>query len=259
MAKTTLINGIPCRWYFAGSIYIDRSGCYAFSNMKGKVSPLQIYYDDGNEKYVIHPFGYTVSIPKAVLTCYCPPRPDDGKIYMINYRDGNNMNCDCSNLEWTEYHYQYNLNDSCKLTIKKGNSLTVFKDGTVKYKGKKLSIERYMYDSDTDLHVVIDPLVRTSSERYDVEDLMAKAGYIQGDNAGMKVPRVLHKDKNWLNFSSDNLEWIEAADPRYIEYYNHRVDDMNTLMIDLNHEIGHKETPDFMLIRKIDDTQIRFI
>ena len=51
-----------------------------------------------------------------------------------------------------------------------------------------------------------------------VDDLMAAAGYVSGERYILGNPRVLHKDFDPMNFDSNNLEWVEAIDPRYIEY-----------------------------------------
>ena len=47
---------------------------------------------------------------------------------------------------------------------------------------------------------------------------MKEAGFIQGDDAGLKEPAILHKDGNYMNFASGNLEWVRQRDPRYKNY-----------------------------------------
>ena len=47
---------------------------------------------------------------------------------------------------------------------------------------------------------------------------MAITGYVSGERYILGNPRVLHKDYDPMNFDSNNLEWVEAIDPRYIEY-----------------------------------------
>ena len=37
-----------------------------------------------------------------------------------------------------------------------------------------------------------------------------------------------------MNFNSDNLEWTDRSDPRYREYHNRKVDEMNALGRKLN-------------------------
>ena len=71
-------------------------------------------------------------------------------------------------------------------------------------------------------------------KRIDVDRLMEIAGYVNGNKEQFKDPAILHKDNDWLNFSSDNLEWTDRSDPRYREYHNRKVDDMNALGRKLN-------------------------
>ena len=47
---------------------------------------------------------------------------------------------------------------------------------------------------------------------------MSACGFVQGDDAGLQNPVILHRDMNYMNFASDNLEWIEKDDPRYLAY-----------------------------------------
>jgi hypothetical protein len=47
---------------------------------------------------------------------------------------------------------------------------------------------------------------------------MSRAGYVQGDINSLKSPRILHKDGDYKNFKSANLEWVEKTDPRFISY-----------------------------------------
>ena len=51
---------------------------------------------------------------------------------------------------------------------------------------------------------------------------MEAAGYVQGDDAVLKDPVILHRDGDYKNFSSDNLEWTEKTDPRYADYCTKR-------------------------------------
>lgn len=44
------------------------------------------------------------------------------------------------------------------------------------------------------------------------------AGYVSGEKNDFKNPVILHKDNDPMNFHSDNLEYVEDTDTRYIEY-----------------------------------------
>lgn len=39
----------------------------------------------------------------------------------------------------------------------------------------------------------------------------------------MSNPRVLHKDQDYLNYNSSNLEWAEEDSPEYQTYVQHVV------------------------------------
>ena len=105
--------------------------------------------------------------------------------------------------------------------VKPNNGLIVTKDGRI-LKGKQ---EEYISDctsdADTDLLRCIPPYVsdpNKMSGHLFVDDLMAAAGYVNGETFSLKSPVILHKDNNPTNFNSDNLKWVESTDPRYIEY-----------------------------------------
>ena len=51
-----------------------------------------------------------------------------------------------------------------------------------------------------------------------VDDLMDASGSVDGEKYDLSNAVILHKDYDPMNFSCDNLELVEAADPRYIEY-----------------------------------------
>ena len=119
------------------------------------------------------------------------------------------------------------------------NGLTITKSGEV-YKGKSVcKVGNCIGDGDLDMIVPIEPFVnyeayhkqwkRYEWKRISVDKLMEIAGYVNGNKEQFKDPAILHKDNDWLNFNSENLEWTDRSDPRYREYHNRKVDDMNAL------------------------------
>jgi hypothetical protein len=66
----------------------------------------------------------------------------------------------------------------------------------------------------------VDPFVVINGEQIWVERIMEEAGYVQGDDAGMKERAILHRDENYMNFASDNLKWVKKKDPCYDYYMN---------------------------------------
>jgi hypothetical protein len=71
-------------------------------------------------------------------------------------------------------------------------------------------------------------------ERENIEDLMKECGYIQGDNAGLKDPVILHRDLDYHHCAANNLEWTEKTDPRYIKYCEKRYSDRKIRNQELN-------------------------
>ena len=225
MAKETTIKGRTCRWFIAGSIWVTSDGTFAARPTfeKGKKKVEKILTDDDG-KYVYNVYGHRISIARAVITCFCPPPPDTltGKI-RIKHKDGNKLNCDKSNLMWEEYHYQYNPNPT-KTIAWNGHLLTIHRDGRIFEGVNEKYISDCMGDADTDLMVCITPHIALpkrdhwSPERVFVDELMKIAGYVQGDDAVLMNPVILHKDLDWMNFDTSNLEWVESSDQRYHDY-----------------------------------------
>ena len=239
MAKEKTILGKRCRYYTDGCIYISDDGQLAA--MPKTLVSLPILADENGNKYVNH--GWTnlgrISIPLAVITCFCPPKPISfKKRYRIKYRDGNRANCHYGNLEWEVRPYEHATSSTVKVNIY-GVVLTVKDDGTVK-EGKNPRIPYdAIGDSDLDLMVCIDPHVRFDEKgvrwkSIAMDDLMKEAGFIQGDDSVLDDPVILHKDNNRLNFASDNLEWVEATDPRYAEYQKKRKEEMHARNVEMN-------------------------
>ncbi len=241
MAKEITIKGRPCRWYIDGGIWVTSDGTFAarptFVKGKKKVEKIQM---DSQGKYVYNVYGHRVSISLAVITCFCPPPPETltGRI-IIKHIDGNLMNCDKSNLMWEEYHYQYNPDPTATIDWD-GHLLTIHQDGRI-FEGKD---EQFICDSigDADLdlincitpHLALPKRDDWSSEHVHVDDLMKWAGYVHGDDEGMSNPVILHRDYDWMNFDSSNLEWVEISDPRYHEYMRKVKETIHRRRIEMN-------------------------
>lgn len=74
------------------------------------------------------------------------------------------------------------------------------------------------------------------SGRLFMDDLMDAAGSVDGEKYDLSNAVILHKDYDPMNFSSDNLEWVEAADPRYIEYQEKFEEWKHQRNLELNHD-----------------------
>ena len=238
MAKDHIISGKRCRYYHDGSIYVSDDGMLAAMPKTKEILPIK-HSTDGIV-FVDHKWGDSVSIAKAVITCFCPPKPKDDKRYKIGYKDGDSANCHYKNLEWEVVHYTHTTalevdNDSYGVT------LTVHKDGTIWSKnGTQFVLQDNHYDSDTDLWRCVESYIKipVGNNPYGktvyVEDLMREAGFVNGDDAVLKDPVILHRDLDRMNFSADNLEWVENTDQRYIDYQVKKEADKHQRNVELN-------------------------
>lgn len=238
-----LIKGKNCRWYFQGYLWVSYDGLLvAVSDKKNKsgIKIIKIQTDANGRKYVEHPYGYEVSVAKAVITCFCPPHPADGKVYTISHKDGNVSNCYYKNLEWGSYHYTHATSASVVVSVN-GLNLTVNRDGSIEMNGKKMEVRDHFFDADIDLEVCswcpfVDVPTKKSihRERVFVDDLMKKAGFVQGDDANLSNPVILHKDNDYMNCDSNNLEWVEESDKRYQEFVGKKKTDTHNKVIKNN-------------------------
>jgi len=219
MAKEVEIDGRKYRCYRFGGVWIDENGYAAYKEDK-IYKRLYVKTEADGHKYIFLGGKPKISMALAVITCYCKPKPIDGRTYEIEHIDRNLANCKKGNLRWVLKHYEHTSAKS--VTMKQGkDKITVKKDGTIFLNGKEEQICDSMYDSDIDLEDCIRPHISTGmfgTNHIFVDDLMEKAGYVQGDDAILNDPVILHKDYDWMNFSSDNLEWVESTDQRYKEY-----------------------------------------
>lgn len=127
--------------------------------------------------------------------------------------------------------------------VKLDYGLEVRRNGTIYQNGKELTVGTAIGDRDIDMVVPIEPFVeyerknswgRYEWEKIDVDKLMDIAGYVNGNKERFEHPVILHRDNDWLNFDSGNLEWTDINDPRYKEYYNKTIDEKNRLGCEWN-------------------------
>lgn len=106
------------------------------------------------------------------------------------------------------------------------------------------------YDRDMDLETCTDPYISIPSKSYkngkriSVDYIMRLAGYIQGDDADLQEPVILHRDLDWKNFNSDNLEWTENSDKRFQDYQTKKKSDMKLRSQEIN---KGKPIPDYWI------------
>ena len=243
MAKDHEFDGERCRWYMNGSFYVSECGTKAYiAPKKGMTKSVPIEHDGKGKYIVIQRYNdrYKISIEKAVITCFCPPKPDDGQRYMIHHKDGNPDNCHYKNLEWKPYSYQHNSNPVIFICENKEIALTP--DGTAKNGNVVEGVGYCCFDPDTNLTFSKAPFIRPSRRDFNLEKMMIEAGFIQGDDSTLTNPVILHIDNDWKNISGNNLIWVERSDPRYVDYHKKMVDDMNAETVAHNPGINIPES-----------------
>lgn len=235
MAKDINIKNKRCRWYRNGCCWVSDDGELAAVPVKGggKKDIVPILLSPQKKKYIQHPWYGIIGIGAAVATCFCPPHPNDGKRWQINFKDNDSENCSYKNLEWTQYHYKTSNNPS-ELILIEDQKVEVFKTGYVEKDGAIQIIRDEVYDTDTDLWNCTEPYIHVYREHTVMDDVMKMAGYIQGDDADLNRPVILHRDYNLKNFNSDNLEWCEVDDPRYKAYLEQKEKDKHQRRVELN-------------------------
>lgn len=237
-----VINGRTMRYALKYNVWVNREGTFAYREYKDSSlnCPLRIYSKPDNSKYLNTKSHGEIPLDEAVAICF-KSMPKDGNKYKLIHKDGNLGNCHASNLDWVQL--QTNNNQSPNAQKKLRNDLVVKRSGKIYDAGKLLPVETEVGDRDTDRIVAIEPLVRyirkNRFKNFDKksnspDELMAAAGFVNGDKSSMSRPRVLHRDKDYLNFNADNLEWAEESSQEYQDYLKKKREDMDALTIKLN-------------------------
>lgn len=237
MAMEIFIKGKRCRVYHEGYmwIWIADTGDFAThydagGRYHGKCRILKQHLGP----FIVDKYGNRILIARAVMESFGPTVPTDEKTYTIGFKDGNQYNCDYRNLEWVEYHYKHTAIPKVRIYCA-GEFVEVYSTGTIKVGGQEEHPVDYHYDPDMELFSAWSELeVKINKQNAKIDELMTAAGYVQGDDAGLKQPVILHRDMDYKNFASDNLEWVEETDQRYIDYCKKREDDRRARTMELN-------------------------
>ena len=243
MATDFILNGVRARKYQASGTKITEDGMYVEkeymeNGILKKFNPKVEIGNNGLRRIYNKKLGY-LYIQDIVMDCFGSPKPADGQDWIIAHLDGNMQNDHYKNLGWKlrKDAYPYIAAKTDK-QVKLAHGIIVHIDGRIYQKGKKCHVTDDLYDSDMDLFVPMPPYIRyeyknywkkTETAKLDVEDAMAAAGYVDGNKQQFKNPVILHKDGDYKNCASDNLQWGDASDESYIDYYNKMADTMNAL------------------------------
>lgn len=237
MREERFIDGRRCRLYSSELYYM---GDY-YSAKKFWVADtgdFVVYEGEKEDEYYPCELGWSRSGPfiaemlyegyldSIVMVLFGPPQPDrdtqSRHLPMINHKDGNWMNCNINNLEWVPYHYRHST-AAREIVDHRGDIFEVEPTGAVKMDGVELPVCSHLIPLywSTDFYVAL--CIENEYGQYiKVEELMAEAGYVQGDDANLVEPVILHIDGDYKNNDTKNLEWVEATDSRYRDYLDKR-------------------------------------
>lgn len=243
MATEYTINGVRARMHEASKTKITEDGKYVEkeymeNGILKKFNPKVEIGNNGLRRIYNKKLGY-LYIQDIVMDCFGSPKPADVQDWIIAHLDGNMQNDHYKNLGWKlrKDAYPY-IPAKTDKQVKLAHGIVVHIDGRIYQKGKKCHITDDLYDSDMDLFVPMPPYIRyeyknhwkkTETAKLDIEDAMAAAGYVDGNKQQFKNPVILHKDGDYKNCASNNLQWCDASDESYIDYYNKMADTMNAL------------------------------
>lgn len=124
-----------------------------------------------------------------------------------------------------------------KVKLSDREDFWAFEDGTVRFgEDHILHVYEEWFDDDMGLWWEDKPYVfiGESEHRYFLDDVMKAVGFVQGDKDSLQNPVILHRDNNFRNFASSNLEWVEANDPRYKAYSEKKYSDRKARYEELN-------------------------
>lgn len=241
------IQGFWMRYSDKYKLYANESGSevYREYNDPSLNRFLKIHTRHDGSKYLNLKFPRIVELDELVADCYVP-KPMDGRKYELVHKDGNKRNCSASNLEWRVLK-QFSPLDPIRFIQK---DLWVNFDGTVwKEKSKKneIRVTIDIGDSDTDRIVPIpDPYISYriknkygsyEDKHISMDELMDMAEFVDGDKTKLKRPQILHKDGDYLNWSDENLAWVEEDSPEYQAYQQKKKEmlEQRTIALNPNH------------------------
>lgn len=238
------INNRLMRYSPRFNAWVDEQGTYVYReyNDPSKNGPLRIYTRPDGSKYVAPQFPGIIELDILIALCW-KPEPQDGKKHILIHKDGNKGNCAASNLEWKEVA-RFSPTDDIREAIK---GIWVSFKGTVWEEEKaihKIRLQDYVPDADTDRTIPIpEPFIsyrvknrygRYEEKRIPMDSLMDLAEFVDGDKSKLGNPKVLHKDGDYLNYSEENLEWVEEDSPEYQEYLLQKKRDLERRTIEMN-------------------------
>ncbi len=203
------------RLFFERGIYVSKSGQYITKPKPG--TSYDYYYKPKTDKqtgreYIVNN-GERLYVDELVAACFLPKPPNKGR-YKLRHKDGDPKNSNLTNLEWVQ----------AIPTPAAGQFVSGYyiidENGNIFDEGDQMYVTDLQYDSDKDLHVTVRPYFEDNDRRrVHVDEVVEGAkGYIAGDKSALKNPAILHKNHDRLDYSKDNLQWVEQDSQEYQDY-----------------------------------------
>lgn len=249
----TVINGYGKHPDTGLMVAWNGHGVYTDSGMMlGQKAPafFDLLQDDDGEVYISVPQkGYWLRkfmVKDLVAETFGLVKP--GADYIVVHKNGVTWDNRFENLE---YHRRITMHPhiaactarSVKQTINH-STYTVMRDGSVKQDGKYVPIQKSFFNPDNNLHIPMAwPKVSiankfcggmTTHTEMDMDQVMANAGYVDGNPKSFENPAVLHKDHNLYNFYSRNLAWCERYGTDYRNYIDSVCSQLNVMAQRMN-------------------------
>lgn len=247
------------RKHFATNVYVSNDGEYAERDYidkdtnTTKVHVYTIYRHECGRAYIKTVKDGELYLDKLVLTCYRGQAPKDGKIYFPYHKDGDMKNSGISNLEWREETPDtvaaYKKLE--KETWYKNRKIKATKKGIIKQGTHDLPFIHYLYDSDLDwTYHKPEPWVmyeeqnrwgKTERHRISADKVFEDLGLVNGNKSKYASPVILHLNNDYLDYRSENLEWCDASDQRYLDFRKIRHDEVMKKDRDCNYRLTPSE------------------
>lgn len=245
------------RKHFATGIYVSNDGEHAERDIKRKATGLDdvlvydIHKEECGRSYIVDRFKGSFYLDILVLTCFWGREPQDGKKYFPYHKDGNMGNSAISNLEWREETPDtiaaYETLE--KESWYKNRKIKATKKGIIKQGTHDLSFIHYLYDSDLDwTYHKPEPWVmyeeknrwgKTERHWISADKVFEDLGFVNGDKTKFASPVILHRNNDYLDYRSENLEWCDASDHRYLDFKKIRHD----TVMKKDHDCNYRLTP----------------
>ena len=235
--KKKTYNRQYLRKHYATGIYVSNDGLHAEKDIYDKrvgehrILTYAIQTDESGRAFIYDTYLQTrLYLDNLVISCYRGQAPKDGKTYYPYHKDGNMFNSHISNLEWKEETPEsiaaYTQKE--KEAWFKNRKISVNKKGIIKQGGRELNLIDYMYDPDLDwTYHYPKPWVRYEEKnkwgnysygRIEADKVFEDLGLVNGDKSLFPTPVILHRNHDYMDYRADNLEWVDANDPRYVEF-----------------------------------------